>query len=402
LDRVSDPTAKPPASTRPIPRAGPWFDPADVSRLVATTARETVATALTAFPGADATLPLAARLMPDGLDLLTTAFTEAADGGKHLRAHLAFTAWGTFGGAGDGTDGTASSTGALDYPHMTHLAAALELFQVSALIHDDIVDGADTRRARPSSHRHLEAALRRRFAVPHAERLGRDLAILLGDLALVASERQAHLAIRDAAPATAAAIAEALDTMRAQVMIGQFLDTMAPTTPLQPYEAALRDAVGIALVKAAHYSVTFPLVIGALAADASASDREALIAFATPIGLAYQLRDDILGVFGAERTTGKPADGDLADGKRTVLIALARRNLDPVPAARLAAILAGSPGPAEVAEARQLVRDSGAADDAEHLITRCHHAGLEALDALAGVPLEPLIALADRLVHRAM
>ncbi|MDR1295060.1 MAG: polyprenyl synthetase family protein [Bifidobacteriaceae bacterium] len=398
---MSDPPA--PATTpgrADSPPPQPWFDPEDVSRAVAGVARETVDTAVAALsmpPRGPLPIP---HLDTAGLDLLTSAFMEAADGGKYLRAHLALTAWGALGGPDCGTDGPASSAHTLAYPHMIHLAAALELFQISALIHDDIVDAADTRRARPSAHKHLEAALGGRVGPGYAERLGRDLAILLGDLALVASERQVHLAIRDTSRATAGAIAGMLDTMREQVMVGQFLDTLAPAMPLGSPQAAIEDAMGVVMAKAAHYSVTCPLLVGALAAGADEAECAALASFGAAIGLAFQLRDDILGVFAAQHDTGKPADGDLKDGKRTVLVALARRNLAPGPRDRLAAILAGGADSVDLDEARRLIRDSGAVDDIERAIARYHEAGLDALSALPGVSREPLRALAWRLVYR--
>ncbi|MDR1151622.1 MAG: polyprenyl synthetase family protein, partial [Bifidobacteriaceae bacterium] len=352
----------------------PWFNPADVRSLLAATVRDIAQDAigpLRAPPGHG----LTASVNPEHMAVLTSALTAAADGGKHLRARLLLTAWGTLGGA-DGApcappdtstvpaDGVPQGrerfrghadapTGAsppppparLSYPQAVRLAAALELFQVSALIHDDIVDGADTRRGRPAAHRALGVAVAGYRPRSDAATFGRDLAILLGDLALVASERLAHEALAAAPPKVAQAILADLDQMRAEVMVGQFLDTMAPAAPLPPAEAAIDEALGIAVLKAARYSVVFPLLLGATAAGADDAGRTALEDFGAHLGLAFQLRDDILGVFGDPEAMGKSAIGDLDGAKRTVLAAIARRDLPPGRRARFEELLTSPSAP---------------------------------------------------------
>jgi geranylgeranyl diphosphate synthase type I len=188
--------------------------------------------------------------------------------------------------------------------------------------------------------------------------------------------------------------------MRAQVMVGQFLDTLAPAAPIRPVREALAGAAGVALAKSAHYSVTFPLLVGALAAGADEAQVRSLAAFGTHLGFAFQLRDDLLGVFGDPSATGKAAHLDLAGGKRTVLVALARAALPPRSRTRLEQLTAGGAGPEEVAEARTLIARSGADDDVERLIARSHRAALTALDQVDAPALGPLAQLAAELAHR--
>ncbi|MDR0431851.1 MAG: polyprenyl synthetase family protein, partial [Bifidobacteriaceae bacterium] len=339
------------------------IDTAPLRALLANSIRQTIAEAAQVEPPPGAST--GAALDPDALEMLTQALLDAADGGKHLRARLTLTIWQALQNSAPG------GGAALDREGVGRLAGAVELFHVSALIHDDIVDDADTRRGRAALHRRLAADVAHRYGAQGADRLGRDLAVLAGDLAMVASESLAHQAVRGAAQPLAEAITRTLDQMRAQVMVGQFLDTLAPATGLDTPPVALDRAAGVALAKSAHYSVTFPLLLGAIAAQADAATLDALGQFGAAVGFAFQLRDDLLGVFGQADATGKPSDSDLTSGKRTVLIALARSRLPAKQSHRLAELLNSQPNQTAVTEARQLIESSHAADDAERLIAQC-------------------------------
>lgn len=311
----------------------------------------------------------------------------ALRGGKRLRARFCAAGWSAvarFDGAPGASDAGAVPTHAMPDPSgsappaLVGVSAALEVFQAAALVHDDIIDNADTRRGRPSAHRALERAHRDSAWLGDADAFGRSAALLLGDLLVAWSddlmEESLALAVDPEAPgteatavrATAAARAE-YALMRREVTLGQFLDVAeesawsgAPAADLP--ERALR----IASYKSARYSVQQPLVIGAALAGADEKQLTALRDFGLPLGLAFQLRDDVLGVFGDATETGKPAGDDLREGKRTLLIALARPRLDDGERARFDALI-GSPelDDDQIGMLTETIRSTGALDDVE-------------------------------------
>jgi geranylgeranyl diphosphate synthase type I len=132
--------------------------------------------------------------------------------------------------------------------------------------------------------------------------------------------------------------------------------------------------------KSAKYSVERPLHIGASLAGADDSVRDALTAFGLPLGEAFQLRDDLLGVFGDPEVTGKPAGDDLVEGKRTVLVALALQGAPADQAARLEKQLGSELSSADVAELRGIIEGSGAHTEVEKLIGELTERSLTALE----------------------
>ncbi|WP_104092368.1 polyprenyl synthetase family protein [Arthrobacter sp. GMC3] len=248
---------------------------------------------------------LMASISADTL-VLVDSIKSLATGGKRMRALLCYWGWR---GAG----------GAPDAPEVVIAGAALELFQAAALIHDDIIDRSDTRRGGPSVHRvfsnlHTE----RRWALDE-ERFGHAAAILTGDLCLSFSEEM-FAAIGADAGSRARAV---FNLMRTEVMAGQYLDILEEVSgPSKPHSTAVSRASAIIRYKSAKYSSEHPLVLGGALAGGSSELLEGYSAFALPLGEAFQLRDDVLGVFGDPAQTGKPAGDDLREGKRTVLVGL--------------------------------------------------------------------------------
>ena len=158
--------------------------------------------------------------------------------------------------------------------------------------------------------------------------------------------------------------------MRREVTIGQFLDVAEESAfSAQPDERHAERALQVASLKSARYSIQQPLVIGAALAGADAAQHDALTAFGHPVGMAFQLRDDVLGVFGDQKTTGKPSGDDLREGKRTVLIAYAREAMAP-PARRIVDELIGDPtlDAAQIASLQRTIIESGALERVEALI----------------------------------
>ena len=200
-------------------------------------------------------------------------------------------------------------------------ALGLELLHTCALIHDDLIDDADVRRGRPAVH----VAFAARYATERdgaAERFGRAAALLVGDLALAQADG-AFLDARVPAERIVTALAD-FGTLREELMAGQYLDVAASSRSDVAADVALR----IASLKSGRYSVALPLRIGAVLAGADPAVSDGLASAGVPLGQAFQLRDDVLGVFGHSAETGKPSDSDLVEGKRTTLVALTRERLD--------------------------------------------------------------------------
>lgn len=323
--------------------------------------------------------------------LFFDAARETLTGGKRLRARFCHAGW-----------QTASAGRDADLDPLWGLCAALEIFQSAALVHDDLIDNSDTRRGRPAAHRALEAAHRSAGWHGDAEAFGRSSAVLLGDLLVAWSDDLLEEALQghQHAPATRAEYAR----MRRDVTVGQMLDiTEESAWSVSPADELLERALRVASLKSARYSVMEPLVLGATLAGAEDDLLDSLRAFGHPVGMAFQLRDDVLGVFGDPAITGKPAGDDLREGKRTALIALARERLSDSRRAALDAAL-GDPqlSPDTVARLQQLIRSTGALERVESMISDCTD---EAERALASAEIDEasatgLRALAQAAINR--
>jgi geranylgeranyl diphosphate synthase, type I len=261
-------------------------------------------------------------------------------------------------------------------------AAALELLHASALIHDDYIDGSDTRRGAPAIHRRFEGLHRMGGWEGEPERFGAAAAVLLGDLMLVWCDEMLTRCGLDAVRIEAAR--PVFDLMRSEVMAGQYLDVLAQSRGLSvstPQETLAR-ASAVLRYKSAKYTVERPLQLGAALATGVADGplAAALSRYGLPLGEAFQLRDDVLGVFGDPAATGKPAGDDLREGKQTVLVALAAQQATDAHAKALRAGL-GDPrlGEDGVEELRAIIARTGALAEVERRISELTRSALEAL-----------------------
>ncbi|WP_206063093.1 polyprenyl synthetase family protein [Nocardioides sp. HDW12B] len=308
---------------------------------------------------------------------LMAAATQSVAGGKRFRAM--FCAWG-FRAVREPEPG---EEGAL-----LRAAAALELLHASALVHDDFMDASDTRRGHPATHVAF-AELHRSSGWPGSpEQYGAAAAVLLGDLLLSWADE-----LMRGCGLPADVVAEALrvfDATRSEVVLGQFLDVSLQARG----EADVEQAMQVVRYKSAKYSVERPLHVGAVLAGGGPEMVGALSAFGLPLGEAFQLRDDLLGVFGDPSVTGKPAGDDLTEGKRTVLVALALAGSSVEDAAALDAALGRALEPAEVARFQGVIESSGAAAQVEERIDALTRDCLAALEA-APVTSYARVVLAD-------
>ncbi|GLY08379.1 MULTISPECIES: polyprenyl synthetase family protein [Actinoplanes] len=276
------------------------------------------------------------------------------------------------------------------------VAAALEMFHAFALIHDDVMDRSDTRRGRPTVHVSLAGQHDRLGWRGDAAQFGRSAAILWGDLCLTWADQLFHSAGLPAERMQPAF--ETFRAMRSEVLLGQYLDIRGEAVVAEP-AACYR----ILLLKSARYTVERPLQIGARLAGADERILGILSRYGVALGVAFQLRDDVLGVFGDDGETGKSAMTDLRDGKSTVLMAMTRQAAS-APQLEVLDRWHGNPDldDAGAAELRQVIVDTGSLREVERVIDERTEESVAAL-ADAGLPADAgqaLTTMAWTLGHR--
>jgi geranylgeranyl diphosphate synthase type I len=281
-------------------------------------------------------------------------------GGKRIRAAMCY--WGWRGAGGEDCEGVLAA------------AAALELLHGCALIHDDVMDGSDLRRGRPAVHRqfaHLHAT--RGWRGEPAE-FGAAAAILAGDLCLVWADEMLRLS---GLPAVCLQRAGSVfNAMREETVRGQYLDLVTQA------EGAFRveDARRVARAKTAASTTSGPLAFGAVLAGAKPALCEAYARYAAHMGLAFQLRDDLLGAFGDPGQTGKPSGDDLRDGKCTVVLAQACR-LGGAAVAQHIHDLVQQQSDTAVPELRAILIDTGARSYVEGVVASLGDRAIAAIES---------------------
>ncbi|MEX2100232.1 MAG: polyprenyl synthetase family protein [Acidimicrobiia bacterium] len=300
---------------------------------------------------------------PEMAEPLATLRGLVSAGGKRLRP--AFCYWSFVGAGGEPNDAAVVDVG-----------AALELLHTFALVHDDIMDGSDMRRGRAAVHRsfidqHVSANAR-----GEARRFGEGAAILIGDFAFVYADMLFASAPSEARPV--------FDELRLELCVGQYLDLAGMANG--PRLRARADV--IERYKSGKYTVERPLHLGAALAGRLDELADGLSAFGLPLGHAFQMRDDLLGVFGDPALTGKPVGDDLREGKLTPLIAAAvarvDRDGDNHDAALLDRLGATDLSDDEIRAVQDLLFGCGAVADVEGAIAQYLD---EALAALAELPI---------------
>jgi geranylgeranyl diphosphate synthase, type I len=260
------------------------------------------------------------------------------------------------------------------------LFSALELLHACALVHDDVIDDSSTRRGKPTAHVRFAALHRDRRWHGSPERFGTSAAILLGDLALAwADDIVLGLSLP---PDAVRRIHRVWGEIRTEVLGGQYLDIVAEASAAE----SIASAMTVDTFKTACYTVARPLQLGVAAAADRPDVQTAFGQFGTDLGVAFQLRDDVLGVFGDPAVTGKPSGDDLRSGKRTVLLAEALEladKSDPLAANLLRSSIGAQLTDAQVGQLRDVIESVGALAAAEQRI-----AGLtqRALGTLAAAP----------------
>lgn len=286
-----------------------------------------------------------------------------ASGGKRLRP--AFCHWGFVGAGGDPDSMVSLDAG-----------AALELLHGFALFHDDVMDGSTSRRGAPVTHDVFADEHRRSGSSGESRRYGDGIAILVGDLAFVYSDRL----MSDAS----AQAREIWHELRIELNVGQLLDLIGSARN----ERRRFKAERICRYKSGKYTIERPLHLGAMlvAPSRAAELLPALSTYGLPLGDAFQMRDDVMGAFGETAITGKPVGDDLREGKPTPLMAIAMERANGAQREVLSLVGREQLTDAQVAAAQQAIVDCGALDEMESVILRLRD---EAIASLTAAPIEP-------------
>ena len=299
---------------------------------------------------------------PETAELIDGVGQLATEGGKRLRPALVHYTWKACGGSGE--------------DEALPLALATELLHTYLLIHDDIMDHAEVRRGQPAAHARFRAAHERQGLHGDAADFGRSVGILLGDLAQ-------SWAVELASPFFGSReLALCFSAMCQEVIGGQYLELLVAQRRAASEEELLR----VLRLKSGRYTAERPIQLGALLAGAHGERVEGLSRYGAAVGEAFQLQDDLLGMFGDPGTVGKPVDADLKEGKFTFLIHHARALATPEQRRVLEAAL-GNPEatPEQASAARRVLEESGARAAVTAMIGERLRSAQEALAGLAGL-----------------
>lgn len=289
-----------------------------------------------------------AELADAGVDIAADVLLQFLAGGKCLRSTFAYLGW---------------RCGAPDDPAALRAAASFELLHTFALLQDDVMDGSTLRRGRPAAHVQFRDWHRDRGLSGCAERFGESAAVLLADLCLVWA---AQMLRESGLPADALHRAwPRYDAMRTELAVGQFADLVNDARGLPTLEAVL----DVARRKSGNYTVRRPLEIGAALAGCDNHTLLSLAGYGTAVGEAFQLRDDLLGIFGSAAVTGKPSGGDLAEHKATSVVVAAHQMADPAIRRQLTELMScDEVDDAAIARWRTLIVATGAVQWIEEMI----------------------------------
>ncbi len=290
----------------------------------------------------------AVELRGGGVDVAGDVLIDFVGGGKCLRSTFMLLGW---------------LCGAEADQHALRAAASFELLHAFALLQDDVMDGSPLRRGRPSAHVQFAHWHRNRGLSGSSDRFGESAAVLLGDLCLVWAEQM----LRDSG-LEATALSRGwprYDAMRTELAVGQFADLVNDAGGLPTLDAVLE----VARRKSGNYTVRRPLEIGAAMAGCGARVLGLLGGYGEAVGEAFQLRDDLLGVFGSPSVTGKPAGGDLAEHKATSVVVAAHHMADVTLRRQLSALMgARDLDEADIGRWRTLIAATGAVQWIEQMI----------------------------------
>ncbi|MEU6032479.1 polyprenyl synthetase family protein [Streptomyces tauricus] len=293
------------------------------------------------------------------LEPVATQVEASVADGKRLRAAFCYWGW--------------RAVGQPDSDALVRAAASMELVHAAAVVHDDLIDDSALRHGRPTAHIALRGAVRRR---PRAVAAARSLALLVGDLLMGLA---GQLFATSGLPAAYLARARPLWSVLARELIaGECLEILRTGD-----EPDLTASLKVIRYKTAKYTVEHPLLIGGALAGAGERLREGYSAYGVPLGEAFQLRDDLLGLFGDPDRTGKANADDVRGRRPTALLAETWRLAGDDDRERLRALLGRrDPDGDGLHAVREVMRRLKAPDRVEAMITARVEEALGALDEL--------------------
>lgn len=288
-------------------------------------------------------------------------------GGKRLRPALAM--WGYQGAGGDDTEA------------MMQAALSVELLHAFLLVHDDIMDRDATRHGVDTIHERYRKQLRYLLGEAEAVHAGQSIALVFGDI-LNAFGNHALFTTNFDKERIFAALTY-LQQVIHHTIIGQLQDVMAEYRGVATREETLR----MYEYKTARYTIESPLVLGAILAGANEAVRAQIHDFAIPLGIAFQIRDDILGVFGDAKTLGKPVGSDIREGKITLLVVTAREKAPACDVKILNELLGKKDlSQDDIAQFRAIITDCGARGHAEQYAEQLISDAHKSLDTVEFTP----------------
>lgn len=311
------------------------------------------------------------------VDVAGAVLSGFVDGGKYVRSTFMYLGW---------------LCGAQEDEAALRASASLELLHAFALMQDDVMDESALRRGRPSAHVSFGRWHRERGLTGSPDRFGESAAVLLGDLCLVWAAKM--LRESGIAAEALARVWPRYDDMRVELAIGQFADLVNDSRAFP----TLDEVLDVLRRKSGNYTVRRPLEIGGAMAGCTPEVLDALGGYGVAIGEAFQLRDDLLGVFGSQTLTGKSVGTDLAAQKATSVVVAAHQLADAGLRRQLSELMS-TPAldPAELERWRALIVASGAVQWIEQLINERLTQALGCLDT-ADIPEMPRAALEDMAV----
>ncbi|WP_159448703.1 polyprenyl synthetase family protein [Demequina sp. NBRC 110053] len=324
-----------------------------------------------------------------GVREITDPLLATAAGGKRVRALLLLASHLAYGGSDDEA--------------ALAVATSLELFQTAALVHDDVLDRSESRRGRPAAHRVIAHVHARGAWHGDAAAFGEAGAILAGDLALMACQRALGSAVARLDSTRAAAVQGLFCDMADLVTAGQYADMRAAAQPLDAFAGQAEEIAAVMRSKTASYTGEFPLALGAAIAGAPGASVEESRRAGRDLGIAFQLRDDLLGLMGSPDVTGKPAGDDVREGKRTAVLWRAWTQADRGGREAIGSVLGNRDATeAQVAEVIRAVRATDAESWCEAQIAQHADRARETLAAagMSGDGLSRVLDLVARAVSR--
>jgi geranylgeranyl diphosphate synthase type I len=332
------------AALRPVSTQAPYAEPGTYFDQWRVDLRDGVIGAVRRFVAERCAADLRLAGVPIAVDVLG----DFVGDGKCLRSTFAYLGW----LAGADADDAA-----------VRAAASFELLHIFALLQDDVMDDSPLRRGRPAAHVRFADWHRQHRLGGSPERFGASAAVLLGDLCLVWAAQM----LRESGLPTAA-LERAwprYDAMRTELAVGQFADLVNDAGG----RPTLEDVLDVARRKSGNYTVRRPLEIGGALAGCPDPTLSLLGRYGDAVGEAFQLRDDLLGIFGSPTVTGKPAGGDLSEHKATSVVVAAHRLADPPVRRQLTELMESRDlGEGDIARWQKLIAATGAVQWIEQLI----------------------------------